>query len=55
MFGFFKSEKKLQKAYDATLKEAMDAQRNGNIRRYATLVAESEEILSDLLKLQKQT
>ena len=47
-------EKKLQKAYDAKLKEAMDAQRNGNIRRYATLVAESEEILSDLLKLQKQ-
>ena len=39
MFGLFKSDpaKKLRKQYSAKLEEAMLAQRNGDIRSYASL------------------
>lgn len=36
--------KKLDKQYQAKLKEAMETQRNGNIRRYAELTQEAESI-----------
>jgi len=50
MFNLFKSNphKKLQKAYEAKLTEAMQAQRNGDIRRYSTLQEEAEAIYVQL-------
>ena len=46
MFGFFKKDplKKLQKDYEAKLKEAMHMQRNGKIREYSFLSSEAEDI-----------
>ncbi|MGB0238342.1 MAG: DUF6435 family protein [Cycloclasticus pugetii] len=46
MFGWLKPDpvKKLDKQYQAKLKEAMETQRNGNIRRYAELTQEAESI-----------
>ena len=34
-----------QKAYEAKLKEAQDAQRNGKIQEYADLMVEAETLL----------
>lgn len=50
MFNLFKSNphKKRQKAYEAKLTEAMQAQRNGDIRRYSTLQEEAEAIYVQL-------
>jgi uncharacterized protein DUF6435 len=44
MFGLFKKSplKQLQKDYDALLTKAFRAQRDGNIRLYSELTAESE-------------
>jgi Family of unknown function (DUF6435) len=44
MFGWLKSDpvEKLDKQYQAKLKEPIDTQRNGNIRRYAELTQEAE-------------
>jgi hypothetical protein len=55
MFNLFKSnpEKKLQKAYEEKLTEAMQAQRNGDIRRYSTLQEEAEAIYARLEALGK--
>jgi len=46
MFGWLNPDpvKKLDKQYQAKLKEAMETQRNGNIRRYAELTQEAESI-----------
>tara|TARA_R110002049_G_scaffold232354_7_gene404935 strand:+ start:3927 stop:4112 length:186 start_codon:yes stop_codon:yes gene_type:complete len=46
MFGLFKKSplKHLQKDYDALLTKAFQAQRDGNIRLYSELTAESEEL-----------
>jgi len=46
MFGLFKSNpnKKLQKQYDSLLEKAMQAQRNGDMRLYAELTAQSEGV-----------
>jgi hypothetical protein len=50
MFNLFKSDpqKKLQKAYEAKLTEAMQAQRNGDIRGYSVLQEEAEAIYAEL-------
>lgn len=50
MFGFFKQdpEKKNQKKYEAKLHEAMQAQRNGDIRGYSFLMEEAEAILKEI-------
>jgi hypothetical protein len=55
MFNLFKGnpEKKLQKAYEVKLTEAMQAQRNGDIRRYSTLQEEAEAIYAKLEALGK--
>ncbi len=47
MFSFFKSDplKKLNRVHEQKLEEAMHAQRNGDIRGYAMITAEAEEIL----------
>ncbi|GLS26619.1 DUF6435 family protein [Marinibactrum halimedae] len=46
MFSLFKTDptKKLKKAYSAKLEQAMQAQRNGDIRTYSQLTYEAEEI-----------
>lgn len=50
MFGFFKTDprKKLEKAYAAKLEEARDAQRGGDIKRFAQLTAEAEAIVKQI-------
>ncbi|WP_022954154.1 DUF6435 family protein [Leucothrix mucor] len=50
MFSIFKSDpaKKLRKAYNAKLEQAMQSQRNGDIRTYATLTAEAEKMRAEL-------
>lgn len=46
MFGWLKSDpvERLNKQYETKLKEAMETQRSGNIRRYAELTEEAESI-----------
>ena len=47
MFSIFKSDptKKLRKAYLVKLEEAMKVQGSGDIKKYASLTSEAEEIL----------
>ncbi len=56
MFGWLKSDpvKKLRKAYDQKLEQAMHAQRNGDMRLFADLTAESEELWQKIEQLQQQ-
>ncbi len=53
MFGFLSSkpEEKLQKEYERLLKEAVDAQRNGDIKKYSELHFEADKILKEIDKL----
>ncbi len=46
MFSIFKKDplKKLNKSYNAKLEQAMQAQRNGDIKMYSLLTAEAEKI-----------
>jgi hypothetical protein len=55
MFGFLKPDpvKKLRKAYDNKLEQAMHAQRNGDMRLFADLTEESEKMWQQLTELQK--
>lgn len=55
MFNFFKRNplQELQKAYENKLTEAMQAQRNGDIRAYSTLQEEAEAIYAKLEALDK--
>jgi hypothetical protein len=55
MFGFLKSDpsKKLRKQYDAKLTQALQAQRNGDIRGYATLTEEAQAIWKQLETLER--
>lgn len=50
MFGLFKKDpiKKLEKEYEAILVKARDTQRAGDIKGYAKLMEESEEILKKI-------
>lgn len=50
MFNLFKTDprKKYQREFEIKLKEAVDAQRNGNIELYSRLTTESEEILKKI-------
>ncbi|MBA6391945.1 Lacal_2735 family protein [Colwellia sp. BRX10-3] len=54
MFSIFKSDplKKLNKRYEAKLEQAMHAQRNGDIKGYAMITAEAEEIASQIKALE---
>ena len=56
MFSIFKRDpiKTLDKAYEAKLEQAMLAQRNGDIKSYATLTSEAENIKKDILILQQK-
>ncbi|MCT8986048.1 DUF6435 family protein [Shewanella phaeophyticola] len=55
MFSFLKSDpiKKLRKAYDDKLEQAMQAQRKGDIKSYSLLTAESESIWQEIEALEK--
>ncbi len=54
MFSFLKKDpaKKLQKAYEAKLEQAMHAQRNGDIESYSMITAEAENIRQDIQELE---
>jgi len=50
MIKLFKKDpsKKIKKAYEAKLSEAMHAQRNGDIRGYSSLSKEADELYQQL-------
>ncbi|UUO25750.1 Lacal_2735 family protein [Colwellia sp. M166] len=54
MFSLFKKDPitKLNKRYQAKLEQAMNAQRNGDIRSYAMIMAEAENIQIKILELE---
>ena len=54
MFSIFKADpiKKLNKAYEAKLEQAMYAQRNGDIKSYSMLTTEAELIANKIKDLQ---
>lgn len=56
MFGLFKKDpvKALEKEYAAILEKARDTQRSGDIKGYAKLMEQSEEILQRIEALKKQ-
>ena len=53
MFGLFKKDpvKVLQKEYEALLKKGMEVQRGGDIKGYAAIMTESEEVLKKITEL----
>ncbi len=55
MFNWFKRDplKTLRKQYSAKLEEAMQAQRNGDIRSYAMLSEEAAALWAQLEPLEK--
>lgn len=55
MFGWLKTDpvKKLRGNYDRKLEQAMLAQRNGDMRLYADLTAESEQIWQQIQQLEQ--
>ena len=57
MFGFFKRDPKaqLEKDYGKKLEEAMQAQRNGDIRGYSELSVEANAMYEKLQALEKET
>jgi hypothetical protein len=54
MFSFFKNDpvKQQTKAYHSKLKQAMEAQRNGDIRSYSLITAEAEKLKQEIDQLQ---
>ncbi|WP_156413628.1 DUF6435 family protein [Lacimicrobium alkaliphilum] len=56
MFRLFRRDptKKLRKQYDAKLEQAMLAQRRGDIRGYAQLTSEAEQLWQELQQKQQQ-
>ncbi len=57
MFGLFKIDpvKKLQQEYQKKMEQARDRQRSGDIKGYAHLVAEAEEIIKKMESLKKNS
>ncbi len=55
MFGLFKTDptRKLQKAYEQKLEQAMHAARNGDMRANASLTEEAEALRAEIDKLKK--
>lgn len=50
MFGLFKGNKleKMNKRYYALLKQAMEAQRSGDIRLYSELTEQAETLMKEI-------
>lgn len=57
MFGLLKRDpvKKLRKAYDQKLEQAMLAQRKGDMRLFADLTEESEKLWQQIEQLQAKS
>lgn len=55
MLGWLKNRerRKLQKAYESKLTEALAAQRNGDLRTHGTLMQEAEALYSRIQNLDK--
>ncbi len=53
MFGLFKKDpiKKLEKEYEQLMSKARDVQRSGDLRAYAVMIEESENILNKIDEL----
>ncbi|WP_448552826.1 DUF6435 family protein [Thalassotalea montiporae] len=56
MFSIFKRDpiKKLTKQHAIKLEQAMHAQRNGDMKSYAMLTAEAEQIASEIKTLEQE-
>lgn len=56
MFGLFKNnpEEKLKKQYEKKLEQARDLQRNGDIKGFAKVTAEAEEIMKQIEALRQK-
>lgn len=56
MFGLFKKNeaRKLEKEYEALMEKARDVQRTGDLRKYAAMIEQAEEILKKI-ELVKQS
>ena len=53
MFGFFSKDpakklKKMEKEYAKLLEQAMQAQRGGNIERYAELTKQADDLMAEM-------
>ena len=57
MFGLFKSNptKTMRKQYDTLLEKAMHAQRNGDIKIFFLLTAQSEKLWKEIETIEKNT
>jgi hypothetical protein len=57
MLSFLKKDpvKKLKKAYMAKLEQAMNAQRNGDIKSYSFITSEAEVMHKEIMKLEAQS
>ena len=56
MFGLFKKDptKKLKKEYEALLEKARDIQRSGDLKHYARVMEESEELWKKIEQIRAQ-
>ncbi len=54
MFSLFKKDpiKKLKKSYEQKLEQAMNAQRNGDIKAYSYITSEADIIYKQIQKLE---
>jgi hypothetical protein len=57
MLSIFKKDpiKKLRKAYMAKLEQAMNAQRNGDIKSYSFISSEADVMYKEIMKLESQS
>ena len=53
MFNFFKKDpvKKLEREYEQLMEKARDIQRSGDLKAYARIIEESEQILARIDEL----
>ena len=56
MFGLFKKDPvaKLRKAYHKKLEEARDIQRSGDLKHYARLMEEAEQMANEIETMSKE-
>lgn len=56
MFSLFKKDpiKKLKKSYEQKLEQAMNAQRNGDIKAYSYITSEADIIYKQIKKLESE-
>ncbi len=56
MFGFFKKDpvKALEKEHEKLMEEAMNLQRNGDLKGYATKLSEAEAVMDKIVEMSKK-